>query len=88
MPEIIAARVLRGGQVERIRTSVGRPAVRRAFDQIEPSLLEQGALTIGAVGASTVRLMRAREIMAIVSAALRQRPYLLLAAPWRPDAPA
>lgn len=88
MPETLTARVVRGGQIQRIRTSVGRPGVRRAFDQIEPLLLAEGALIIGTVGAATVRLMRARAVMEIVSAALRRQPYLLLPEPWHPSAPA
>jgi aminoglycoside 3-N-acetyltransferase len=83
-PEPLTARVLRDGEVQHIRTSVGRPGVRRAFDQIEPLLLAEHALIVGKVGAATVRLMRARAVMTIATAALRQRPHLLLAEPWGP----
>jgi len=76
-PEPLTARVLRDGEVQHIRTSVGRPGVRRAFDQIEPLLLAEHALIVGKVGAATVRLMRARAVMTIATAALRQRPHLL-----------
>lgn len=91
LPEPAAGRVLTGGRERRIHTSVGRPAVGREFDNVEPLLLAHEALAIGRVGASPVRLMRARTVMAIVGAALVERPHLLLRAPWpgvvaRPDA--
>jgi len=87
MPETLTVRALVDGGVRHIRTSVGRPGVRRSFDRIEPLLVAHDAMKVGRIGDATVRLMRARQVMAIASTALRTEPHLLLAESWRPEAP-
>lgn len=82
LPNSMTGRVLLDGQVVHINTSVGRPRVVRAFERVEPLLVENDALTFGRIGMATVRLMRAKSVMLTVSAALERQPYLLLPQPW------
>jgi aminoglycoside 3-N-acetyltransferase len=67
-----------GQRVER-HYLLHKPGTPRAFDVLEPALLERGIQRNGMVGGAEARLIKAREMAAIAAQCLRADPSILVA---------
>jgi aminoglycoside 3-N-acetyltransferase len=78
-PEPVNAVVIdaRGNKIA-VRTRIHGYGIPMDFPRAEPLLLEAGIIKIGTSGYSTLRLIKAKEMMEFILARIKENPFFLL----------
>ncbi len=66
------------GRMAEIRVTLHKYGTPRDFTRLEPEMLARGVQVNGRIGESTVRLVKARPMVELVLARLREDPTILL----------
>lgn len=78
-PGLVAARLRVNGVMQTRHVMLHLYGPERHFMALEPLLIERGAQRSAQIGQATVRLIHARSMVQIVTAAIRADPHILLA---------
>ena len=68
------------GRIAQVPVTLHKYGTRRDFNRLEPEMLAKGVQVNGKIGESTIRLVKAREMVELVLGRVREDPRILLPA--------